>query len=64
VPVSALTGFGVETLKAVLFFKVPGYAIVKVVGKDGVRGLRIGDVTFVAVPSRGAEVREAGITYI
>ncbi len=62
VPVSALTGFGVETLKAVLFFKVPGYAIVKVVGKDGVRGLRIGDVTFVAVPSRGAEVREG--TYI
>jgi GTP-binding protein HflX len=53
VPVSALTGFGVETLKAVLFFKVPGYSIVKVVGEDGVRGLRIGDVTFVAVPSRG-----------
>ena len=64
VPVSALTGFGVETLKVVLFFKVPGYSIVKVVGEDGVRGLRIGDVTFVAVPSRGAEVREAGITYI
>jgi GTP-binding protein HflX len=53
VPVSALTGFGVEALKVVLFFKVPGYSIVKVVGEDGVRGLRIGDVTFVAVPSRG-----------
>jgi GTP-binding protein HflX len=53
VPVSALTGFGVEALKVVLFFKVPGYSIVKVVGEDGVRGLRIGDVTFVAVPGRG-----------
>jgi GTP-binding protein HflX len=53
VPVSALTGFGVEALKVVLFFKVPGYSIVKVVGEDGVRGLRVGDVTFVAVPSRG-----------
>jgi GTP-binding protein HflX len=52
VPVSALTGFGIEALKVVLFFKVPGYSIVKVVGEDGVRGLRIGDVTFVAVPSR------------
>jgi GTP-binding protein HflX len=62
VPVSALTGFGVEALKVVLFFKVPGYSIVKVVGEDGVRGLRIGDVTFVAVPSRGRGVREG--TYI
>jgi len=61
VPVSALTGFGVEALKVVLFFKVPGYSIVKVVGEDGVRGLRIGDVTFVAVPSRGRRLERERI---
>lgn len=50
VPVSALTGFGIESLKAVLFFKVPGYVIVKSRGEDGAMGLRLGDVVYVPVP--------------
>ena len=50
VPISALTGFGIEALKAVLFFKVPGYVIRRVYNSDGVIGLRVGDITFVAIP--------------
>jgi len=52
VPVSAATGFGIEALKAVLFFKVPGYSIIRSTGEDGARGLRVGNVTFIPMPSR------------
>ncbi|ACB38991.1 GTPase HflX [Pyrobaculum neutrophilum] len=48
IPVSALTGFGIEALKAVLFFKTPGYQISRTASAEGARGLRVGDVTFVA----------------
>lgn len=53
VPVSALTGFGIEALKAVLFFQVPGYSIVRMSSDDGARGLRVGDVVFVPLRSNG-----------
>ncbi|AFA40481.1 GTP-binding protein HflX [Pyrobaculum oguniense TE7] len=49
VPVSALTGFGIEALKAVLFFQVPGYTIVRASGDGNPVGLRVGDVVFVPV---------------
>lgn len=54
VPLSALTGFGIEALKAVLFFQVPGYSIVRMSSEDGARGLRIGDVVFVPLRSNEA----------
>ncbi|MGB9703946.1 MAG: GTPase HflX [Pyrobaculum sp.] len=53
VPVSALTGFGIEALKVVLFFQVPGYSIVRTSSDDGARGLRVGDVVFVPLRSNG-----------
>lgn len=49
-PISAATGLGVDALKAILFFKTPGYAIVKLRAEDGAVGLRVGDVVFVPVP--------------
>lgn len=49
VPVSALTGFGIEALKAVLFLQVPGYDIIKASANSGAKGLRIGDVVLVPI---------------
>ena len=49
IPISALTGFGIEALKAVLFFKVPGYILTKTQDREA-RGLRVGDVVFVPIP--------------
>ncbi|MFN7105399.1 MAG: GTPase HflX, partial [Pyrobaculum sp.] len=51
IPTSALSGFGLDTLRAMLFFKTPGYKIYKVYDPTA-RGLRVGDVVFVPAPAQ------------
>ncbi|MFN3804111.1 MAG: GTPase HflX [Pyrobaculum sp.] len=51
IPTSALTGFGLDALKVMLFFKTPGYKIYKVYDPKA-RGLRVGEVVFVPAPAQ------------